>query len=96
MLNADEEHEWYYFGLPVSDLRYLLRAVLLCADADENVFLDLTEIEGDYFMDGDEPYGPSMREDPSPHRRPLGHENPIEEPHRPVPAPGGPVLVSRL
>ena len=42
MLNADEEHEWYYFGLPVSDLRYLLRAVLLCADEDENVFLDLS------------------------------------------------------
>ena len=30
MLNADEEYEWYYFGLPVSDLRFLLRAVELC------------------------------------------------------------------
>lgn len=62
MLNADEEYEWYYFGLPVSDLRYLLRAVLLCADADENVFLDLTEIEGDYFTEGDEPVQDALAE----------------------------------
>lgn len=27
MLNEDDEYEWYYFGLPVSDLRYLLRAI---------------------------------------------------------------------
>jgi HEPN superfamily Toprim-like protein len=62
MLNADEEYDWYYFGLPVSDLRYLLRAVLLCADADENVFLDLTEVEGDYFAEGDEPVQEALAE----------------------------------
>lgn len=62
MLNADEEYDSYYFGLPVSDLRYLLRAVLLCADADENVFLDLTEVEGDYFIEGDEPVQEALAE----------------------------------
>lgn len=62
MLNADEEYEWYYFGLPVGDLRFLLRAVLLCADADENVFLDLTEIENDYFTEGDEPVEDALAE----------------------------------
>jgi hypothetical protein len=62
MLNADEEYEWYHFGLPVSDLRYLLRAVLLCADPEENVFLDLTEIENDYFTEGDEPVQDALTE----------------------------------
>jgi len=62
MLNVDEEYEWYYFGLPVTDLRFLLRAVLLCADADENVFLDLTEIENDYFTEGDEPVQDALAE----------------------------------
>lgn len=62
MLNADEEYDSYYFGLPVSDLRYLLRAVLLCADADENVFLDLTEVEGDCFIEGDEPVQEALAE----------------------------------
>jgi hypothetical protein len=62
ILNADEDYEGYDFGLPVSDLRYLLRAVLLCADADENVFLDLTEVEGDYFAEGDEPAQEALAE----------------------------------
>jgi hypothetical protein len=62
MLNEDNEHEWYYFGLPVSDLRHLLRAILLCADADEHVFLDLTEVEGDYFNEGDEPVQEAITE----------------------------------
>ena len=72
MLNADEEYDWYYFGLPVSDLRYLLRAVLLCADADENVFLDLTEVEGDYFAEGDEPVQEALADDLIPGIRPKG------------------------
>lgn len=62
MMNADEEYEWYHFGLPVSDPRYLLRAVMLCADQDENVFLDLSEIERDYFEEGDEPVQDALAE----------------------------------
>lgn len=62
MMNADEEYEWYHFGLPVADLRYLLRALLLCADEDENVFLDLSEIERHYFAEGDEPVRDALAE----------------------------------
>jgi hypothetical protein len=62
MMNEDKEYEWYYFGLPVADLRYTLRAVLLCADQDENVLLDLSEIERDYFTEGDEPAQDALAE----------------------------------
>jgi hypothetical protein len=62
MLNKDDEYEWYYFGLPVSDLRHLLRAIMLCADEHEEVLLDLSEIEGDYFEEGDEPVRDAIAE----------------------------------
>jgi hypothetical protein len=55
ILNVDDNFESYYFGLPISDLRYLMRALLICTNIDEQVFLDLTEIEGNHFEEGEEP-----------------------------------------
>ena len=43
ILNVDDRYDAYYFGLPVSDLRFLMRALLICASSDEQVFLDLTD-----------------------------------------------------
>ena len=54
ILNTDEDWEWYEFGLPVSDLRYLVRALLLCARTDEQVFLDLSELVVAGYIEEDE------------------------------------------
>jgi hypothetical protein len=54
ILNTDEDWEWHEFGFPTTDLRYLMRALLLCAYAHERVLLDLSELEIAGYIDGDE------------------------------------------
>lgn len=56
ILNTDEDWEWYEFGFPISDLRYLVRALLLCARTDEQVLLDLSELEvAGYIEESEQP-----------------------------------------
>jgi len=56
MLNTDKEWESYYLGLPLSDLRVLLRALVMCADREEQILLDLTDLEvGGYLGEDDDP-----------------------------------------
>jgi len=62
ILNVDDHYDSYYFGLPVSDLRYLMRALLICATSAEQVFLDLTEIEGRHFEEGEKPVDDALAE----------------------------------
>lgn len=62
ILNVDDRYDAYYFGLPVSDLRFLMRALLICASSDEQVFLDLTEIEGRHFEEGEKPVDDALAE----------------------------------
>jgi hypothetical protein len=62
ILNVDDNFDSYYFGLPVSDLRYLMRALLVCTNTDEQVFLDLTEIEGRHFDEGEKPVDDALAE----------------------------------
>ena len=61
-MNVDDRYNAYYFGLPVSDLRFLMRALLICASSDEQVFLDLTEIEGRHFEEGEKPVDDALAE----------------------------------
>ena len=56
ILNTEEDWESYHFGFPVSDLRFLMRALLLCAHADEQVLLDLSDLEvAGYFQQDAQP-----------------------------------------
>ena len=63
ILNTDREWEWYHFGFPSSDMRFQMRALLLCASHDENVLLDLSELEAaGYLKEGEQPVSDALEE----------------------------------
>lgn len=63
ILNTEREWEWYHFGFPTSDIRFLMRALLLCASRDENVLLDLSELEAaGYLEEGEQPVSEALEE----------------------------------
>lgn len=63
ILNTEREWEWHHFGFPTSDLRYLMRALLVCARDDENVLLDLSELEaGGYLAEDSQPVSDALEE----------------------------------
>jgi hypothetical protein len=61
ILNVERKWEWYYFGFPASDIRFLLRALLLSTNNDETVLLDLSELEAaEYLAEDEQPIADSL------------------------------------
>jgi len=61
ILNVERKWEWYYFGFPTSDIRFVLRALLLSANNDETVLLDLSELEAaEYLAEDEQPVADSL------------------------------------